>query len=123
MTQQASQDEIKLAGIAYAGLILCLIPTVLIFVSKKDQSRYVQFHCLQAVGFALIAVSLNLLFGILGFVLKIIPFIGGVIGGILGFAVVAALFIAWIAITIQAFQGKDVRIPLLADYIQHTLMK
>lgn len=109
-----TKDEQTMAGICYIGLIACLIPPVLLFVTKKDESEYIKFHSLQAIGFAVIAVVINFVGMVLGF----IPFIGWLISLVLGFVV----FVWWLMISIQAFQGKNVDIPVVGAFIRQKLM-
>ena len=111
----SSPDEQKTAGFAYLGLALCLIPTVIIYLSNKDKSKFVEFHCLQAIGFVLVGLCLNMV----GILLNIIPFLGM----LMSFGITAVVFIAWLVVSIQTLQGKNYDFPLIGEFIRTNMIK
>ena len=116
-----TSDDKLWAGLSYVGIMCCLIGSLIVFFLKKDESSYIKFNALQAIGFGLVwlvlAVGLN--FGMM--LVSQIPVIGLIIG-LVGMLIPLALFGYWIFLMIQAFMGKDVRIPVLADFIDQNLM-
>ncbi len=104
----ASSDERPLAAIAYLGgaFISFLVPLVIYFI-KKDQSRFVAFHALQAMIFHIVII-IGLLIGfMLTFVL--IGFLILPVVGILSlvFSVLAAL---------AASRGEWYELPLVGPW-------
>lgn len=111
-------DEDKLwSGLAYVGLMCCMVPTLVIFALKRDESAYIQFHCLQAIGLGLIATVGILAFGILGRV----PILGFWVG-IFYLLGNLAFFGVWIYLVVQTFRGQETRIPILAEWIDRRFM-
>ena len=113
-----TSDDKLWSGLSYAGVACCLIPTVVIFFLKKDESNFIKFHGLQAIAFGLISIALSILTG----VLASIPIIGMVFGLISFFVLPLVLLGAWCILMIFAFQGKDFRIPVIAEFIDQNLM-
>ncbi|MGD0855394.1 MAG: DUF4870 domain-containing protein [Dehalococcoidia bacterium] len=78
--------------------------TGLIFFLIEKDSKFVKFHAMQSI----------ITFGglmILSWILASIPFIGWVIGSILG---VLAL-VLWILLMIKAYQGEKFKLPVVGD--------
>ncbi|HEY9746209.1 MAG TPA: DUF4870 domain-containing protein [Oculatellaceae cyanobacterium] len=117
-TPQAVTNEDKLwAGLGYAGLVLLMIPTLIIFFLKKDESAYIKFNLLQALGYGIASLVLGILFSILA----TIPILGLLVMFV-HFFVGLILFAYWIVLMVWAFMGKEIRIPLLGDFIEQNLM-
>jgi len=116
MNAPTSDDKLW-AGLSYAGLACCMVPTIVIFFLKKEEAAFIKFNALQAMGLWLSALAIAVVFYILGH----IPVLGFLIGiahlvislGILGY---------WIFLMIQAFMGKEARIPILANVIDQKFM-
>lgn len=117
-----SSDDKLWSGLSYAGVALCLIPTVAIFFIKKEESRFIKFHALQAIFFGLVSlvvcVALNIVAGVITGILPFLFFIFMLVPAVFGLAVMGY----WIYLMIMGFTGKDVRIPVLADFIDQNLM-
>lgn len=116
-----TSDDKLWAGLSYVGIMCCLIGSLIVFFLKKDESSYIKFNALQAIGFGLvwIVLSVGLNFGMM--LVSQIPVIGLILG-LVGMLIPLGLFGYWIFLMIQAFMGKDVRIPVLADFIDQNLM-
>jgi uncharacterized membrane protein len=112
-----TSDDKLWAGLSYVGIGCCMIGTIVIFLLKKGESDYIKFHSLQAIGFGVVLIVLYFLFGIL----SSIPVVG-LLASIPMILLMLGSFGYWIYLMIQAFTGKDVRIPVLADWIEQNLM-
>ena len=114
----APTDEDKLwSGLAYAGLACALLPTVIIFWLKRDESYFIRFNCLQALGLGAIALIGLLALGILG-PFRLVSFMVG-----LGFLLGSLVFIGiWIYAMIRTFTGQEARIPILGELIDRYLI-
>lgn len=112
-----TSDDKLWAGLSYVGASCCAIPALVIFLLKRDESRFIKFHSLQALAFGLAMILLMIAFSILGQ----IPILNFLIG-LIAFVLSLGLFGYWIYLIVQAFMGKDVRIPVLADFIDQNLM-
>jgi len=80
-----TQDEKTLALVAHLGALLAwFIAPLLVYLIKKDESKFVAFHALQALYFslacsAMLMVTIPLL---VGFVLWPIPIVFHIIAGV-----------------------------------------
>lgn len=77
----------------------------LIMLLVEKQNRTVRFHAMQSL---LLFVSLT----ILSLILPHIPFVGGLLAVLLDLAWAVGI----IGLTILSFLGKDIRLPVLAEY-------
>lgn len=116
-----TSDDKLWAGLSYVGIMCCVIGSVIVFFLKKDESSYIKFNALQAIGYGLVWIVVSVLLNFMMFFVSHIPIFGLVLG-LVGLLIPLALFGYWIFLMIQAFMGKDVRIPVLADFIEQNLM-
>ncbi len=110
-----SSDEKLWAGLGYAGLICCMIPSIVILFLKKDESDYLKFHLIQAVGFGVAVFIVNM---VLWTVLGPIPIIN-LLPPLIGLALTGY----WVYLMVMAFTGKDVEVPVLGEFVRNNLMK
>ncbi len=109
-------NERIVALISYLGVF---ITGILAFILEKE-NRFVRFHALQST------VTFGALFIIVGIInlvrgiLSAIPFLGWLVSGILGLVVgiITILgIILWIYLMYTAWQGKEVRLPIIGDVV------
>lgn len=117
MIHGPTSDDKLWSGLCYAGLVCCMVPTLVIFFLKKGESDYIKFHGLQAIGFWLVGVVIGVTLSVLGQ----IPVVG-LLAGIANLVITLVFIAAWIYLMIQGFTGKEVRIPVLGDFIEQNLM-
>jgi uncharacterized membrane protein len=117
MMSGPTSDDKLWSGLGYAGLVCCMVPTLVIFFLKKGESDYIKFNGLQAIGFWLVFLVIGVIF----FTLAHIPVLG-FLAGIVQLVVNLVFMAAWIYLMIQGFSGKEVRIPVMADFIEQTVM-
>jgi len=91
----------------FAALLSYLLGLVtgLIFFLIEKENKFVKFHAMQSICFAL-AVS------VLSIALMFIPVIGWVAIPILQLTA----FVAWIVLMVKAYQGQWFRLPLVGDF-------
>jgi len=90
------------------------ITGIIFFVSEKED-KTVRFHAFQAILVSVIMVVVNVALSIFGVILRFIPFIGGVLSGLM-FAVIGLVWFAlWIFMMVSAYQGKKVKLPIIGD--------
>ncbi|WP_373532964.1 DUF4870 domain-containing protein [Vampirovibrio sp.] len=118
LSNEPNSDDKLWAGLSYAGLICCMIPTIVIFLLKKGESDYIKFNGLQAMGFWLALVIVQVGLG----VTTSIPGIG-IITGLIWVLLGIASFGVWVYLIIMAFTGKTFKIPVLAEFIESNLMR
>jgi len=121
---EPTSDEKIMAAIAYLGAMILYIPTLVIFLLKKDESRFIKFHCLQTFSFlvvGIIMIAINIALGIVG----TIPVVGVIVGlgaGLLFMLLGLVMFCYWVFLIIKAFQGEEYEIPFVGNYIKQNLM-
>lgn len=113
-----NHDDKLWAGLGYVGAGLFIVPTLIIFVLKKDESSYIKFHLLQAMAFGICWLIINLAFSML----IAIPILGLIAAAAL-FFVNLGIFACWIALLIWAFTGKDFKIPILGNFVEEQFIK
>lgn len=121
-----TSDEKMMAGLAYVGDFILCIPSVLIFLLKKDESEFIKFHALQAIGLFVAGLVIGLLFGAVGIIVGIVPVLGWIAGGILLLVqslLGLALAVYLLFVMIKAFMGETIEVPVLSTFIRNNLMK
>ncbi|MBK8190102.1 MAG: DUF4870 domain-containing protein [Vampirovibrionales bacterium] len=118
-----NQDEKLWSGLSYVGLLICAIPTIVILLIKKDESATVKFHALQALGFFLASFVINTGLNILNMMVGQLLGPVALLVGAVAILVSLALLGYWIFLTIKAFMGDDIQVPVLSDFIHKYLMK
>jgi uncharacterized membrane protein len=81
--------------------------TGLIFFLVEKQNRFVRFNAMQSI-------LLSVVWIVGGWILDVIPYVGGVLGLLFGIAG----FIIWIICLVNGFQGKYFKLPLIGDYAE-----
>ncbi len=89
------------------------IPLVglIIYFAMKDSSEFVRFYAKQSIGLLILEIVVWIVTAVIG----VIPFLGWVIGPILGMVANLGILAIWLILLINALQGKKYRLPLLAD--------
>lgn len=118
----AESDDKLWSGLSYVGWICCLIPSVIIFLLKKDESEHIKFHSLQSIIVGLLLTAVGIAFSIVtGMLTAIIPFMA-LPAMLVGFALNLFFLGYWIYLMFQAFTGNDIEIPYVSDLIRSNLM-
>ena len=95
-----------------AGLLCYVVGwiTGLVFILIEKENKFVRFHALQSI----------IVFGILtlaSIVIRWIPIIGWVIGGLIGVLAV----VLWIVLMVKAYQGEKYKLPWAGDLAEKNL--
>jgi uncharacterized protein len=109
-------DDNLMAAISHAGILLLgVIIPLLIWVTQKEKSKYVEFQAKQALVYQLVVgvgllimwvISFILMFVYIGFLLMPIVLLLGLV------AVIYGLYAAY-----QTYQGKDFRYVIIGDML------
>jgi uncharacterized membrane protein len=118
MIQDQSESSFGLAPNVAAGLasLFSWIGGLVILLGKPPQA-WVRFVAVQAIVMAVFYIVIQILFSILTFMLSIAHL--GAIALILwplDMLIGLAFFVFWLIATIQAFQGKAFRVPVVAAW-------
>ncbi len=98
--------ERTLAAVAY---ILTWITGLIIFLVADKDAKYARWHAIQAIGLGVAVFVLAIILNILGFVLGSIAFL---LSSLLWLATIVLIII----LAIKAYQGNQLRLPVLADF-------
>lgn len=117
MEYETTQEERGWAMAAYlAKLVAPVLAPLVIYVTKKDQSRFVAFHALQSLYADLACLTISLLALVLAFVLQwVVP-----VGWLMSRQLMAGAYVAWVGLLIfsilaavRAYNGEWFRGPLV----------
>ncbi|MFL5693562.1 MAG: DUF4870 domain-containing protein [Ktedonobacteraceae bacterium] len=97
----------------------------LIFFLIERKNRFVRFHAAQSfVFFGLVSVVFIVL-RLIGYLISIIPFLGGLLGFVLNPVLACLTFIIlipagliWLFLMVQAYRGVTVRLPFFGNYAE-----
>ena len=76
-----------------------------------------RYHAKQAIAFGIAVVIVWIALGTFSSIIAFVPFIGGVISGLLWFVVSIGFLIIWIMLIVKAYQGQRYRLPVLSDLV------
>lgn len=114
----ATQDERTLAAVAY---VLTWLTGLIILVLAKKEQRFARWHAIQAIGLGLVAVVAVMVLNVLSMVLMMggmaLPFFHtGAMASFMGLGMLVwlAALVLVVVLAIQAYQGRTLRLPLLA---------
>ncbi len=117
--QSASDDQL-MAALAHAGILITVIVALIIWLTQKDKSKYVEYQAKQALVYQLVvAVGMTIawvivfVIGIITLGIGFILFIPMMIVG--AAAVLYGLYAAW-----ETYQGKDFKYYMLGDMLAKT---
>ncbi len=99
-----------MAILSYFGLLV-LIPLL-----AAKNSRFARFHANQGLVELITGVASVIAQSILSAILGFIPYIGGVLAGLIGFALSAAMLALKIIGIINAAQGKAKELPVIGKF-------
>jgi uncharacterized membrane protein len=114
-----NSDEKLWAGFSYLGLLCCFIPALVIFFLKKNESNEIKFHSLQAIAFWVICFGISLVLNIAQLSMFMDP--TGMLAmliGLISLAYSCVALLAWLALTILTFMGKNVELPVIGPLIR-----
>lgn len=126
MTQPITSDDKLMAALAYWGsMLLWFLPALVLYLVKKDTSPFVRKHALQslalhAVAFAVFGVGFWLVSGFF----SVIPLMGPLFAMLLMLVQVLVwlgIFLYFIVLGVQVFQGQDTDIPWVTPYLEKHL--
>lgn len=102
--EAAAENQNVMGALAYL-----VIPAVIFLVVEPySKNKFIRFHSLQAVIYFVAGMAVQIAAGI---IFSIIGFLSVFISPLLSLA----LFILWIYAVVQAFQGKEYRLPVIGD--------
>lgn len=114
-SHKAVPDDNLMAALAHAGILIAVIVALVIWLTQKDKSKYVEFQAKQALIYQLVAGAAIMIMWIISFILMFV-YIGFLLMPIvmlLGLAaVIYGLYGAY-----QTYQGKDFKYAIIGDML------
>jgi uncharacterized membrane protein len=97
----------------------------LIFFVIERKNRFVRFHAAQSIVFTGFVFVVYLVLRLIGYLVGIIPFLGGLLGFVvnpvlacLTFVVLIPAGLIWLFLMIQSYRGVTVRLPFFGNYAE-----
>ncbi len=114
-SSQPSSNRTLMLVLSYLG-ILALIP----LLAEKDD-REIQWHAKHGLIMTAAAIVLVIVLNIVFFIIGMLPFVGGVIGALLGCGLMPLLSLAIMALfivaMIKAIKGERLVLPMITEYV------
>ncbi len=102
---EVQPDEKTMALLAHIlAIVTWFVGPLIIWIIKKDQSEFIRKHALEALAFSLTVTVVNILAGILIYLLMLIIWIGSLLYFILG--------------AIRANEGKIFEYPISTKFVK-----
>ena len=111
----ASDTSKLLAALGYPIWIVSLIA---ILIDPYKDEKYVKFHGIQALGFAVAIVVLWIAFTIISIVLAFIPYVGNIISSLLWFVLSIGALVVAIMWAIKAYNGEYAEMPFVYGIVK-----
>lgn len=112
---KAVPDENLMAALAHAGVLITVIVALVIWLTQKDKSKYVEFQAKQALVYQLVVGVAMLMMSILSFILMFVY---------IGFLLMPLVMLLGLAAVIygiygayQTYRGKDFRYVIIGDML------
>lgn len=109
------QQNKAISYVAYIPLLF-LIP-----LFGASNSPYAKFHTNQGMLLTIFSLIISIVFGLVGWILGLIPFLGAVLNALLGLVAAIAIIGLIVIGMINVSQGKAKRLPLigsLAEFVK-----
>jgi uncharacterized protein len=113
--QKSVPDDQLMAALAHAGVLITVVVALVIWLTQKEKSKYVEFQAKQALVYQLVVgvaltvlcvISFVLMFVYIGFLLMPVVLLLSIV------AVIYGLYAAY-----QTYQGKDFKYIIIGDML------
>jgi uncharacterized Tic20 family protein len=109
------KDEYLMAAIAHAGILITVIVALVIWLTQKEKSKYVEFQAKQALVYQLVVGVVLIILWIITIILSL------VVIGIFLMPVILLLSLAAVGYGLygayETYQGKDFRYMIIGDQL------
>jgi uncharacterized membrane protein len=111
----ASDTSRLLAALGYPIWIVALIA---VLIDPYKDEKFVKFHAIQALGFAVGVVVLWIAFTIVSIILTLIPYVGAIISSLLWFVLSIGALVVAIVWAIKAYNGEYAELPFVYGIVK-----
>jgi len=92
---------------------IVILGVIFLLIDPYNKDRFIRFHAWQAIFFFVAWMGLRIVLGVMSFAL------GDILGFLLGamsLLIFLGLFVAWLWMIYQAYQGKMAKLPIIGDF-------
>jgi hypothetical protein len=112
---KAVPDDNLMAALAHAGILITVIVALVIWLTQKEKSKYVEFQAKQALVYQLVVGVALLVMWVISFILMFV-YIGFLLMPIVMLLGLAAVIYGFYA-AYQTYQGKDFKYLIIGDML------
>jgi uncharacterized membrane protein len=97
-----------------AGLLCYLLGVItgIIFYIIEKENKFVRFHAMQSI---VVFGTLLIINWVVIPIIMMVPFLGWIIGGLLGFVVFVLSAVLWVLLMYKAYKGERYKVPFAGD--------
>jgi uncharacterized Tic20 family protein len=115
LAQKSVSDERLMAAIAHAGVLITVVVALVIWLTQKEKSKYVEFQAKQALVYQLVVgVALSVMM-VISFILMFVYIGLLLIPVVMLLCIVAVIYGLYAAY--QTYQGKDFKYIIIGDML------
>jgi uncharacterized membrane protein len=103
---------------ALLGYLIGILSIVWLILEPYKNRPFVRFHAFQCLVFWGSFVVASIAITILSIMLAFVPGVGGLLAGVLWFAIYCGGFVIWIVLMVKAYQGEKWKIPVIGNFAQ-----
>jgi uncharacterized membrane protein len=114
----ASDTSKLLAALGYPIWIVALIA---ILIDPYKNEKFVKFHGIQALGFAVAIVAAWIVVAILNIILAFIPYVGWIIAMLLSWVLWIGVVVVAIMWAVKAYNGQYAEMPVIYGIVKNMI--
>ena len=115
----ANEGDGVWALVSYILFCCCCIPPIVVFFIKKDESDFIKFHSLQAIGYGLVYMVVCIILTGLQFVAELMVPGLSMIVSLASWPIGLAFWGYAIFLGIKAMQGEETEIPVIGEMVRN----
>jgi uncharacterized membrane protein len=104
--------------LAALGYPIWIVALIAILIDPYKDEKFVKFHGIQALGFAVAVVALWIVLAIVNVILAFIPYVGLIIAAILSWVLWIGVIVVAIMWAIKAYNGEYAELPFVYGIVK-----
>ncbi len=89
---------------------------IFLYLEPYNQDEFIRFHARQSIGFSVVVLAFNIIFGVF---IAVLPHAIGVLLSFLQYLGNFLLAVFWLFLMYKAYRGESYRIPEIADMVDN----
>ncbi|MGH7781180.1 MAG: DUF4870 domain-containing protein [Candidatus Binataceae bacterium] len=110
--ETSRQPNNVIAAVCYLGFFVTGI--IFLYLEPYSQDDYVRFHARQSIGFSVLWLAVEIVFGVF---IAVLPHSLGALLAVVQGLINLAFAIFWLVLIYKAYNGERYRIPEVADIV------